>query len=57
MARRGNPNHKGLPNWPPYRADNRAVLIFDTPCRVENDPTADVRKIIETRPAPSGPLA
>ena len=37
-------------------AEKRAVMIFDAPCRVENDPTADVRKIMETRPAPAGPL-
>jgi para-nitrobenzyl esterase len=54
MARHGEPNHKGLPNWTAYSADRRAVMIFDTPCRVENDPTADVRKIMETRPAPTG---
>ena len=57
MARSGNPNHKGLPNWPPYSPEKRAVMIFDAPCRVENDPTADVRKIMETRPLPTGPLA
>jgi para-nitrobenzyl esterase len=57
MARRGEPNHKWLPIWPAYSADRRAVMIFDTPCRVENDPTGDVRKIMETRPAPAGPLS
>ncbi len=61
LARSGNPNHKGLPTWPAYSADKRAVMIFDTPCRVENDPTSEVRKIVEKRggnvggplPAPS----
>lgn len=49
FARAGNPNHRGLPNWPPYMPDKRAVMIFDTPCRVENDPTGEVRRIIEKR--------
>ena len=49
MARTGSPNHKGLPNWPAYATDNRAVMIFDTPCRVENDPTSEVRQIMEKR--------
>jgi para-nitrobenzyl esterase len=46
LARSGNPNHKGLPNWPAYTPDTRATMIFDTPCRVENDPTAEVRQIL-----------
>jgi para-nitrobenzyl esterase len=57
MTRRGSPNHKGLPDWPPYKSETRAVMRFDTPCSVENDPTGDVRRIMETRPAPAGPLA
>ncbi len=49
LARTGNPNHSGLPNWPAYTADKRATMIFDTPCRVENDPTSEVRTILEKR--------
>jgi para-nitrobenzyl esterase len=49
LARAGNPNHKGLPNWTPYTQSKRAVMIFDTPCRLEIDPTGEVRKIIEKR--------
>ena len=56
LARTGNPNHKGLPNWPAYAADQRAVMIFNTPCKVENDPTTEVRKIMENRPPVAGPL-
>jgi para-nitrobenzyl esterase len=46
LARTGNPNHKGMPNWPAYSPDTRATMIFDTPCRIENDPTAEVRQIL-----------
>jgi para-nitrobenzyl esterase len=54
LARAGNPNHKGLPNWPAYTPQKRAVMIFDTPCRVENDPTGEVRQIMEKRGATGG---
>ncbi len=54
LARSGNPNHKGLPNWPAYTTDKRAVMIFDTPCRVENDPTGQVRQIMEKRGVTGG---
>jgi len=30
-------------------------MIFDTPCRVENDPTGEVRQIMEKRGA-NGPV-
>lgn len=48
-ARTGNPNHKGVASWPAYSTDKRAVMIFDAPCRVENDPTGEVRQIMEKR--------
>jgi para-nitrobenzyl esterase len=47
LARNGNPNNKALPNWPAYSAENRSVMIFDTPSHVEIDPTGDVRKTLE----------
>jgi para-nitrobenzyl esterase len=56
MARNGNPNHNGLPNWPAYTKDKRAVMIFDTPCRVESDPTSEVRQIMEKRGGTPGVL-
>ena len=49
LAKNGNPNHTGLPAWPAYTADARATMILDTPCRVENDPTGDVRKLMQQR--------
>jgi para-nitrobenzyl esterase len=49
LARTGHPAHAGLPKWPAYTADSRATMIFDNPCRVENDPTKEVRQILEHR--------
>ena len=56
MARNGNPNHNGLPNWPAYTKEKREVMIFDTPCRIESDPTGEVRQIVEKRGATPGVL-
>jgi para-nitrobenzyl esterase len=49
LAGSGNPNHRGLPNWPAYTPETRATMIFDTRCRVENDPTAEVRQVLAMR--------
>ena len=49
LAKNKNPNHSGLPAWPTYTADARSTMIFDTPGRVENDPTGDVRKILQQK--------
>ena len=38
FARSGNPNHKGLPHWPPYKLDRRATMVFNNECKVVNDP-------------------
>lgn len=46
LAKNGNPNHKGLPNWSAYTNDNKSVMCFDSPCRVENDPGAPLRALL-----------
>ncbi len=45
FARNGNPNHKGLPNWPAYNSRERATMVFDTTCQVVNDPGGKERKL------------
>ncbi|MCU1335073.1 MAG: Carboxylic ester hydrolase [Bryobacterales bacterium] len=52
FARTGNPNHKGLPNWPKFNPSQRATMIFNKECKVVNDPNGEERKALAAlRPA------
>jgi para-nitrobenzyl esterase len=46
FARTGDPNHSGLPHWPRYEARSRSTMIFDSPCRVEDDPEGEGLRLI-----------
>ena len=35
FAKNGNPNHKGLPEWPSYNATNTATMHFNNQCMVK----------------------
>ncbi|HUV70286.1 MAG TPA: carboxylesterase family protein, partial [Terracidiphilus sp.] len=37
-GRTGNPNFAGIPNWPAYRLNTRATMIWDRTPHIENDP-------------------
>jgi para-nitrobenzyl esterase len=43
FARSGNPNHKGIPSWAPFDANQRATMIFNNQCKAVNDPFHDER--------------
>jgi para-nitrobenzyl esterase len=45
FARTGNPNHKGLPNWPAYSTQQRATMVLDTTSKAINDPGPEARKL------------
>jgi para-nitrobenzyl esterase len=46
FARKGNPNHSGLPNWPAFTAEKCPTMIFDTPCIVKDNPDTEERRAI-----------
>ncbi len=37
FARNGKPDNAAIPHWAPYTASDRATLVLDRQCRVEND--------------------
>jgi para-nitrobenzyl esterase len=37
FARSGKPDNAAIPHWPAYTASDRATLVFDRQCRIEND--------------------
>jgi para-nitrobenzyl esterase len=43
FARKGDPNHPGLPTWPVFSADKGPVMVFDKTCEVKNDPDRELR--------------
>lgn len=46
FARTGNPNHKGLPNWPKFNTEQRSTMVFDNQCKVVNDPHSEERQAL-----------
>jgi len=47
FVRSGNPNHKGLANWLPFKTDQRATMVFDNECKMVNDPHGEERVALE----------
>jgi len=41
FARNGDPSHPGISKWEPYTINNRATMLLDVPCRLENDPARE----------------
>lgn len=48
FARRGDPNHNGLPTWQPYDVENRATMVFDTVPSMIDDPRRQEINLIGT---------
>jgi len=48
FATTGNPamDLPGMPDWPRYELQSRPVMVFDRHCRVEEDPSAQLRGVL-----------
>jgi para-nitrobenzyl esterase len=46
FARTGNPSQPGLP-WTPFNPDRCPTMVFDTVCRIVDDPEANARRIVQ----------
>src|SRR5215469_4010531 len=47
FARTGDPNIGSALNWPAYSATERPTMTFNSPCRVEKDPSRQERLVID----------
>lgn len=45
FARHCDPNHPGLPHWPAFGAE-KPVMVFDAPCRLQNNPEGEALRLI-----------
>jgi para-nitrobenzyl esterase len=44
FARKGDPNHPGLPKWPAFTPKEGAVMVFDNKCEVRMNPDGEARR-------------
>jgi len=44
FARKGDPNHSGLPKWPAFTSKDGAVMVFDNKCEVRMNPDGEARR-------------
>jgi para-nitrobenzyl esterase len=46
LARKGDPNHPGLPKWPAFTAKDGALMVFDNKCEARMNPDGEARRVI-----------
>jgi para-nitrobenzyl esterase len=51
FARKGDPNHAGLPTWPKFSAASCPTMIFNNQCEAKDNPDTLERKAIDTAKA------
>jgi para-nitrobenzyl esterase len=47
FAKNGNPNHKGLPNWPAYSVGKTATMHFNNTCEVKPQLDKDLFELVK----------
>lgn len=50
LARHGDPNHRGLPQWDRYELPRRQTMLFDQTSRMADDPRGDERAFFAAIP-------
>ena len=50
FARTGRPDNGAIPAWPVYDLPRRATLLVDRPCRIQNDPRGEERRLFAEVP-------
>lgn len=50
LARDGDPNHAGIPQWTPYGLERRETMVFDVASRLDYDPRGGERKLYQRAP-------
>ena len=50
LARHGDPNHAGLPQWPGYSLARRETMVFDAVPTLQHDPRGGEREIYRQAP-------
>lgn len=54
FARKGDPNHSGMPNWSAYTASDRQTMVFDAgKTMLVNNPSKEALEIPEKYPSNS----
>jgi para-nitrobenzyl esterase len=43
FARTGNPNHRGIPQWPAFTGTERSTMVFGNDTKMVNDPGKEER--------------
>ena len=46
FARKGDPNHAGVPHWAAFTPDKVQTMIFDNKCELKSDPAGEARRTV-----------